>query len=268
MRAARGWLVLCVFVAGWAVAQTSIGAGKTVVVDAWFNSQQRKAADGRMEYFHYKWEDTTNSGFSLLAQIFHGYGAATDTLYAAPTVENLKKAQIYIIASPDIPAKNPHPNYMQPRDADEIAKWVRQGGVLVMMENDPANAEIERFNLLATKFGIKFNGVLSHHVVGNDIENGRIPVSGGGPIFEKPHVLYMKDTCTITATKPAVAVLVDKGDVVMVTAKYGKGTVFAVVDPWLYNEYTNGKNLPAEYDNYAAGEDWARWVLEQVPAKD
>ncbi len=25
----------------------------------------------------------------------------------------------------------------------------------------------------------------------------------------------------------------------MATAKYGKGTVYAMVDPWLYNEYTD-----------------------------
>ena len=51
----------------------------------------------------------------------------------------------------------------------------------------------------------------------------------------------------------------------MAVAKYGKGTVFAVVDPWLYNEYTDGRKLPAEYDNYAAGKELVRWVLAQIP---
>jgi len=51
----------------------------------------------------------------------------------------------------------------------------------------------------------------------------------------------------------------------MATAKYGKGTVFAVVDPWLYNEYTNGLKLPGEYDNYAGGVELVRWILQQVP---
>ena len=33
---------------------------------------------------------------------------------------------------------------------------------------------------------------------------------------------------------------------VMATAKYGKGSVFAVIDPWLYNEYVSGKHLGCE----------------------
>jgi unsaturated rhamnogalacturonyl hydrolase len=256
-------LPLCALLAA---AQIDIGSGKTVVVDAWFNSQERKGADGHVEYFHYKWNDSANSGFSLLAEIFQSFGAATDTLYVAPTAKNLKAVQVYLIVSPDIPTKNPHPNYMQPRDAQQVADWVKQGGVLVLMENDPANADIDHLNLLAARFGIHFNDVLSHHVVGSDIQNGTIPVTGDGPIFRHAHTLYMKDTCMITVTKPAVAVLTDKGEVVMADAKYGKGTVFAVVDPWLYNEYINGHNLSAEYDNYAAGKEWARWLLEQVPA--
>jgi unsaturated rhamnogalacturonyl hydrolase len=50
----------------------------------------------------------------------------------------------------------------------------------------------------------------------------------------------------------------------MATAKYGKGTVFATVDPWLYNEYTDGRKLPVEYDNYAAGLELVRWILTQI----
>ena len=50
-------------------------------------------------------------------------------------------------------------------------------------------------------------------------------------------------------------------------AKYGKGTVYAMVDPWLYNEYTDGRKLPAMYDNLAGGEELVRWALKQVPAK-
>ena len=38
------------------------------VVDAWFNSQQRTNAAGQLEYFHYKWNDVSNSGFSLFGQ--------------------------------------------------------------------------------------------------------------------------------------------------------------------------------------------------------
>jgi unsaturated rhamnogalacturonyl hydrolase len=53
----------------------------------------------------------------------------------------------------------------------------------------------------------------------------------------------------------------------MATARYGKGTVFATVDPWVYNEYTDGRKLPAPFDNYAAGEELVRWILAQVPPR-
>src|SRR6201996_4883148 len=204
---------------------------ETVVVDAWFNSHQRTNAAGQLEYFHYKWNDVSNSGFSLFGGVFHKYGLATDTLYSPPTVANLKHAQIYIIVSPDIPAKNPHPHYLQPEDARQVAEWVKAGGVLVLMANDPANGEIDHLDLLADVFGIHFNPVLSHHVEGKAHDTGRILVAGGGPLFHYPHTLFMKDTCTISVKGPAASLLEDRGDILMASAKYGKGTVFAVPAP-------------------------------------
>lgn len=233
------------------------------MLDAWFNSQQRLNAAGQKEYFHYKWNDTTNSGYSTLGEIFTSYGVKLDTLYSAPTLEKLKPAQYYIIVSPDIPAKNPHPNYVQPEDADQVAAWVKQGGVLVLLENDPANADIDHLNLIAAPFGIHFNDVLSHHVIGDDFPAGQIKVDGGGPVFHDPHTLYMKDTCTLSLKDPARPLLKDKGDIMMATAKYGSGTVVAVVDPWLYNEYTDGHKKQPVQDNYAAGKEFVRWLLKQ-----
>jgi unsaturated rhamnogalacturonyl hydrolase len=51
----------------------------------------------------------------------------------------------------------------------------------------------------------------------------------------------------------------------MATAKYGRGTVFAVADPWVYNEYTNGQNLPPEYDNLAGAVELVSWLVKQAP---
>ena len=100
---------------------------------------------------------------------------------------------------------------------------------------------------------------------GNKFEMGKVPIQGGGPIFHDPHTAYMKEICTISVKSPAIELLRDRGDILMATAKYGKGTVFATVDPWLYNEYTDGRKLPAEYDNYAAGKELVRWILQQIP---
>jgi unsaturated rhamnogalacturonyl hydrolase len=242
-----------------------LGRGDKVIVDGWFNSQQRLDAFGHQIYFHYKWDIESEAGYWLLGHIFHNFGAQTGTLYAEPTAANLRGAQVYIIASPDNPAKNPRPNFANAADAEQIAAWVRGGGVLMIMENDTSFADLDHFNIVAEKFGIHFNSVLRKHVIGSQWDMGKIAVAGNGPIFHHPHTLYMKDVCTISVKAPANAALMDSGDILMATAKYGKGTVYAVVDPWLYNEYTDGRKLPAEYDNYAAGKELARWVLTQVP---
>ncbi len=110
---------------------------------------------------------------------------------------------------------------------------------------------------------IHFNNALSHHVIGDDFPAGQIAVNDSGPIFHGSHLLYMKDTCAISLKAPAKSLLEDRGDVVMAMAKYGKGTAFAVVDPWLYNEYTDGRKKPPEQDNYAAGKELVRWLLEE-----
>jgi unsaturated rhamnogalacturonyl hydrolase len=246
----------------------SLSRGQTVLVDAWYNSQQRKNAAGQMESFHYKWSDMADSGYALFGHMFESYGAATGALQSAPTRETLDKAQYYIIASPDIPVKNPNPHYMTEGDADQIADWVKDGGVLIMMENDPPNADLSHLNLLADRFGIHFDDVLHHHILGELVEDGRIPVDGNGPLFHHAHTLYMKDTCAISLRTPGVALLRDRGDVVMASAKFGRGTVFAAVDPWLYNEYTDGRKKPsiyAQFDNFAGGRELVQWLLQQRP---
>jgi unsaturated rhamnogalacturonyl hydrolase len=242
----------------------TLGRGNTVLLDAWYNSQKRTNAAGQTEYFHYKWNDHADSGFSSFGRIFRNYGAKTETLYQAPNRANLNGSQIYIIVSPDIPAKNPSPHYMQAAEAQQIAEWVRRGGVLVMMENDSGNSEFEHFNTLSEKFGVHFNAVLRNQVEDSKWEMGKVIVPAGAPIFGGSHTFYMKEISTITPHPPATATLTDKGDVLMAIAKYGRGTVFATTDPWLYNEYTDGIKLPPMYENYEGGKELARWLLEQA----
>jgi unsaturated rhamnogalacturonyl hydrolase len=242
-----------------------LGRGDTVLVDGWFNSQKRTDAFGKEVLFHYKWDTQDNPGYSLFGHIFRNFGAETKELDAEPTVENLSKAQVYVIASPDNAEKNPHPNYATAEDATQIAEWVKAGGVLAIMENDTSFADLDHFNAVAEKFGMHFNSVLRKHVIGTNWEQGKIAIESGGPIFHHPHTIYVKDVCTISVKPPAVSVLKEGDDIFMATAKYGKGAVYAFVDPWLYNEYTDGRKLPATYDNYAGGVELVRWLLQQVP---
>ncbi len=55
----------------------------------------------------------------------------------------------------------------------------------------------------------------------------------------------------------------DRSAILLATAKYGKGTVLAVADPWLYNEYTDGRKRPPMHDNFAAGQELVRWLIAQ-----
>jgi unsaturated rhamnogalacturonyl hydrolase len=249
------------------MAETSHkGRGDTVLVDAWFNSQTRQNAAGQTESFHYKWQDASNSGFSFFGHAFRSYGANTETLAAAPTLAALKKAQIYIIASPDIPSKNPNPHYVVPEDVREMVAWVKQGGVLVLMHNDVNNTEYAHFNKLAEAFGVHFNPVDNNLVPGKDEEMGKLLIPAGNPIFT-PKKIFMKEIDSITATAPAQSTMTWQGNTVMAVAKVGNGTVYAVVDPWLYNEYTDGRKLTMDFENYPAARELARWLIEQVPAK-
>ncbi len=242
-----------------------LGRGDTVLLDGWFNSQKRTDAFGKEVLFHYKWDTQDHPGYSLFGHIFRNFGAETKVLDAEPTLENLRKAQVYMIASPDNQDKNPHPNYATARDATQIAEWVKAGGVLAIMENDTSFADLDHFNVVAEKFGMHFNSVLRKHVIGTNWEQGKIVLDGSGPIFHHPHTIYVKDVCTISVKVPAVSTLNEDDDIYMATGKFGKGTVYAFVDPWLYNEYTDGRALPAEYNNYAGGVELVRWLLQQVP---
>ncbi|HZY63758.1 MAG TPA: glycoside hydrolase family 88 protein [Edaphobacter sp.] len=245
-------------------ATQALGQGKTALVDAWFNSQTRKNAAGQTELYHYKWTDDTNNGFAFFGRAFQRYGVKLAEEKTAPTAADLKKAQIYILPSPDIPSKNPNPHYMDAKSVNVIADWVKAGGTLLLMENDGPNAEFEHFNKLSDRFGIHFNQVLINHVIGNDYPAGTVMIPAGTGVFAHPHQAYMKDTCSITPSSPAKAVVTKGKDVMIAVAKYGKGTVFAVVDPWLYNEYVDRRNhLPVAYDNFDAAVDLVGWIVKQ-----
>lgn len=242
-----------------------LGRGQTALLDGWYNSQKRPNAAGQSVEFHYKWNDYSNEGYSIFGHIFRSYGVATKTLYTAPTEALLKNAQFYILVSPDSLAHNPRPNYMNEEQADQIAAWVRKGGTLLIMENDKANADIPHMDILADKFGLHFNNVLAHHVVNEDFEMGRINVLRPAPPFRHPQVLFMKDTSSLTLSMHAKPLLTSHGVILMGWARYGKGFVVAVTDPWLYNEYTDGRKpkMPAIYNNFAGGQDFVDWLLEQ-----
>lgn len=234
-----------------------------VVLDNFFNNEKRENKETKvLESWHYTWEDTTNGGFSLLGQIFTKHGAQITTLKTAPTKKDLKNAGIYIIVDPDIDkeAYGGKANLIDAKTIKNLEKWVKNGGVLVLLSNDHGNSEFEYFNKLAEKFGIHFNDDSINRVQGREFEQGAVMVPAGNEIFSEQK-LYMKEVSTIDVKSPAKAVLKAEGKNIGAIAKVGKGTVFALGDPWCYNEYIDGKKLTADFTNYQGTEEWVKWLL-------
>ncbi len=244
------------------VPTLSVGKGQTVVVDRYFNSEKRNN-NGASEYFHYTWEEKSHPGFYAWGKVFEKYGAKLATLDAEPSASNLKNASVYIVVDPDHVKDNPIPNYVTQKDAKTIADWVKSGGMLVMMANDSANCDLEHFNLLAGTFGMHFTNN-SRNMVKNDFFETGVVMPDETTIFKGHYKMYLKEISTLDVKAPAKALVTKDGETIIAIAKYGKGTVFAVGDPWLYNEYIDGrKNLPAEFNNHKAANQLAEWLLKQ-----
>ncbi len=239
------------------------GKGKTVLLDGYFNHERKyDAASKDTIQFHYIWDEDDNNGYSLLGRIFNRYGVATKFSPTKPTADVLNKASMYIIVDPDVPKENPNPNYVQRDDINVISNWVKKGGTLLLLGNDSGNAEFEHFNNLAAVFGIHFNGDSYNKVPGLNFAMGAINIDAGNPIFKSTKKIYIKELSTLKIQSPAKAVLTKEGNIIIAVAKYGKGTVFALGDPWLYNEYTDGRKLPKDYENYKGGEELMQWLIK------
>ena len=244
-----------------------IGKGKNILMDGWFNNEWRKNGYGINVRRHYTWDDTENGGFSLFADIWKSYGASVSTLETAPTCSNLKGNSIYVIVDPDGIKDNKSPNYMDDKSASEIANWVKNGGVLLLLTNDTANCDLKNFNKLSAKFGIYFSDTGANMVKNNEFETGAVQNDFANPVFKKTTKMYLKEISILKVKTPAKALLSEGTDIIMATAKFGKGTVFAVGDPWLYNEYLDGRKIPAEYQNFSAANELAIWLLKQIGKK-
>ncbi|MCX8534044.1 hypothetical protein [Chryseobacterium luquanense] len=240
-----------------------------VVLDNFFNNEKKENKETKvLESWHYTWNDTSNGGFSLLGEIFTKRGAEISTLKTAPSKKDLKNANIYIIVDADIDkeAYGGKANLIDPTSIKNLTDWVKKGGVLVLMSNDNGNSEFEHFNKLAGEFGIHFNDDSYNRVQKREFEQGKVMVPAGNEIFSEQK-LYMKEVATISVKSPAKGILTAEGKNIGAIAKFGKGTVFALGDPWCYNEYIDGKKLPADFTNYQGTEEWVKWLLKQASMK-
>lgn len=243
-----------------------VASAQTVTLDYFFNRETRKDKQGKEIRFHYLWSERANSGFSIFGDVFKKEGFKLDSLETAPTLANLKGSDVYLIVDPDRPKENPKPNYIEAEHIAAISAWVKQGGVLVMFANDSANVELPHFNKLANVFGMHFTNEMQNHVIDDaHFEDGAIVIKNN-PVFKTAKKIFMKDVCSIDTKNAAKPVLKNgAGATVIAAAKFGKGNVIAIADPWLYDEYVNGR-LPKEmgFENDKAAQDLVLWLKSLV----
>jgi unsaturated rhamnogalacturonyl hydrolase len=240
---------------------------KKVLLDNFYNNEINSKTG---KPFHYIWEDTALSGFSELGGLFQIKGATLATLNVKPTLDNLKCASIFIIVDPDSKLECSNPNYMDKDAAISISKWVKKGGVLLLLTNDGKNCELDSFNLLSIKFGMKFNKVLLHPELKaepgmpRNYNSCATTVLPNHPLFNGVAKIFLKEVSSISCSKSAKPVLVENGQTLIAEAKFGKGYVLAVGDPWFYNEYIDHAHLPQDFENLKAANNLVNLLLSKT----
>jgi hypothetical protein len=234
-----------------------------VGLDNWYN-HETNVKTGKP--FHYLWTDTLFSGYSRWGEIFTGRGAKITTI-GKPDATVLGKINIYIIADPDTTTETPSPNYILPEDIASIKKWVEMGGVLAILANDGPNCEFTHLNKLTSQFGMTFNHVTLHPVTGNNFEMGASVNLPDHAIFKGVNKIYIKEVADINLSGNAKAILTENGKILMAENKFGKGYVFAIGDPWIYNEYIDHDRLPESFQNRKAAENLTDLLLSYTKKK-
>lgn len=212
------------------VAESQSLSHPVVLLDGYHNNETKTP-------LHYRWEGTDNGGFSELGGLLKSLGAELRTATNPIEGNTLAGVGCLIIADPDTPKEADAPNYISEREVDAIVDWVNHGGRLVLLGNDKGNAEFVHFNRLASRFGIEFVEETIPKVSGKGI----LEVQGHGTIFDGAPRFYAVELAPLRLlrTTGLDVLLTYQETPVMALAHQGRGLVFALGDPWIYNEYIN-----------------------------
>ena len=142
--------------------------------------------------------------------------------------------------------------------------WFKKGGVLAILANDAPNCEFTHLNQLMKNFGMTFNHVTLHPVTGTNFEMGASTNFPDHPLFKGVSKIYIKEVSDINLSGKATPVLSEKGKVLIAETRYGKGYVFAIGDPWIYNEYIDHDRLPVSFENRKAAENLSDLLLNNT----
>jgi unsaturated rhamnogalacturonyl hydrolase len=225
-------------------ALAPLDAQTVVALDGYHNNESKMPG-------HYQWADTTLDGFSKFADGFREHDIEVRTLRSKIDDESLRGIRLLIIVDPDTPEETDNPKYIEDSEIEALSKWVNDGGRLVLLGNDKGHAEFTHLNKLAGRFGIQFLEETYPKVTGKGI----LIATGPDPIFAGGLNTYLVEVAPLKLSGPARSVLTDHGTNIMGLASVGQGLVFALGDPWLYNEYFSQK------DNLAIATNLFRMLL-------
>jgi unsaturated rhamnogalacturonyl hydrolase len=214
------------------LALAQAGAAQMKVALDGYHNNESKMPD------HYQWDGTRNGGFSQLGKLLTDLGAELQTVRERVTAGGLKGVDMFIIVDPDTPAETESPKYIEPDEIEAIAGWVKQGGRLVLLGNDKGNAEFEHLNQLAARFDIQFIEATYPKTAGKGI----LIATGSHAIFESGLQVYLVEVAPLRVSGKTEVLFESNGTPLMALAHYGSGTVFALGDPWIYNEYIGHKD--------------------------
>lgn len=224
----------CVIVAIGAASSLSAERRPIVVLDGYHNNELKLPG-------HYRWEAHDNGGFSGFAAMLQGLGAEVRTVFKPVTKSSLSQVDCFILVDPDTPAESPRPNYIEDPEIHTLTKWVKGGGVLVLLGNNRGNADFLHLNRLAKRFGVQF----VEQTLGAEQgpAAGKLTLRAAPPFFQGELWFYAVDVAPLEVTaKRAEILLAHDRKPVMALVTYGRGLVLALGDPWLYNEYIRVKD--------------------------
>ncbi len=222
-------------------------SGHVVALDGFHNNETQ-------DRLHYRWEGTHRGGFSELGKLLQSLGGETRTVQERISRKTLAHTALFIVVDPDTPGEAAHPQYLENDEINALQEWVRAGGRLVLLGNDKGNAEFAHFNLLAERFGIQFLETTYRNAQGD----GHLTLATAGPILGNGLAIYLVDIAPLKITnKRADILLSDNGIPIIALVREGKGLVFALGDPWVYNEYIGSK------DNSQVAQHLFRYLLEK-----
>jgi hypothetical protein len=196
---------------------------------------------------HYTWQKVNLGGYSIFAQLLLTLGADTSTIAAPLDSATLSPASVLIIVNPGTT------HLIAAAEIDAVDKWVQQGGKLMCFANNTGNVEFVHYNQLVNRFGITFNDTTQPG--GSNF--GPVPQNA---VFSACTTFYIVDMCNLSLASPATSIFTFQGGVLMATAVKGKGAVFAMGDPWVYDEHIAAK------DNTKGITEVMNWLLgNQTP---